>query len=257
MKKWTTKELSFLRKHYFCADQNFLMNSLGRNWNTIQRKASYLELNRTRSGANVKLFDDWSQKMAYILGFIAADGCISENPLELSITLATKDIDHLKIIKNIVAPRNSIYLGEAIVKEKRYKYARFSAASNYMCGRLIELGIMPRKSLKLKFPHIPNKYLNHFIRGYFDGDGSIYKTKEKRWCLSFIGTHQFLDSTVRILENKIDVGPKTIYKSKHSNTYYISFGREDTIKIGKWLYLDSEIQLKRKQNKFNELLNEY
>ncbi|MEL3972227.1 LAGLIDADG family homing endonuclease [Rossellomorea oryzaecorticis] len=38
-------------------------------------------------------------------------------------------------------------------------------------------GIQPNKSLSIQLPTIPDSYLNHFIRGYFDGDGSIYKSR--------------------------------------------------------------------------------
>lgn len=41
-----------------------------------------------------------------------------------------------------------------------------------MCEDLINLGCVPNKSLILKFPTfdiVPEKYMSHFIRGYFDG----------------------------------------------------------------------------------------
>jgi hypothetical protein len=31
---------------------------------------------------------------------------------------------------------------------------------------LLKLGVLPRKSKIIKFPKIPKKYLNHFIRGF-------------------------------------------------------------------------------------------
>lgn len=44
-----------------------------------------------------------------------------------------------------------------------------------MFGDLSKHGCVPNKSLILKFPTtLPNELVNDFIRGYFDGDGSVY-----------------------------------------------------------------------------------
>src|SRR5438270_57920 len=38
---------------------------------------------------------------------------------------------------------------------------------------LVKLGITERKSLTLTPPIIPKRLIRHFVRGYFDGDGSV------------------------------------------------------------------------------------
>ena len=52
-----------------------------------------------------------------------------------------------------------------------------------MYNDLIKQGCVPRKSLILTFPNtnqVPENLINHFIRGYFDGDGSIsYGIRER------------------------------------------------------------------------------
>ena len=42
--------------------------------------------------------------------------------------------------------------------------------------KLLELriGVTANKSLDMKFPDIPDKYFRHFVRGIFEGDGSVY-----------------------------------------------------------------------------------
>ncbi|GLV64248.1 hypothetical protein Bmyc01_29180 [Bacillus mycoides] len=34
-------------------------------------------------------------------------------------------------------------------------------------------GIMPCKSFNIEFPFVPEEFLHHFVRGYFDGDGYV------------------------------------------------------------------------------------
>lgn len=62
------------------------------------------------------------------------------------------------------------------------EYSLLSIDSKVMVNRLIELGIVPNKTYNSSvLPHIPKEYFNDMLRGYFDGDGSIYKNGEKRF----------------------------------------------------------------------------
>ena len=64
--------------------------------------------------------------------------------------------------------------------------------SKYMVNSLRNLGLFQNKSLKIEFPSwITDEYYFHFLRGYIDGDGCIFKT-EKR--MSFIATENFCNS---------------------------------------------------------------
>ena len=65
---------------------------------------------------------------------------------------------------------------------------------------LKKLGCVENKSLILTFPskeQVPEEFIYHFIRGYFDGDGSICK-KEKSNCTNYsiniVGTESFIKS---------------------------------------------------------------
>ena len=59
---------------------------------------------------------------------------------------------------------------------------------------LKKLGCVEKKSSILTFPtsqQVPNNLIYHFIRGYFDGDGSICIT-DKNYHISFVGTENFI-----------------------------------------------------------------
>jgi hypothetical protein len=57
----------------------------------------------------------------------------------------------------------------------------------------MELGLKPRKTYRDDpFPSMPDEMVPHFIRGYFDGDGSSCITNEGYLRVSLIGTINFI-----------------------------------------------------------------
>ena len=120
---------------------------------------------------------DTAQK-AYWLGFIAADGCIYRREGHrgmLSISLREDDaqiLEHLREDLNTVKPIS-------IQKNKRnnHSMATLQINSDIICNRLLEIGMGVRKPFDLSIEeicsNIPKKFINSFILGYFDGDGSI------------------------------------------------------------------------------------
>ena len=50
----------------------------------------------------------------------------------------------------------------------------FSIGNNDIANDLNRLGVTQNKSLDMQFPEIPEDFIRHFVRGFFDGDGSVY-----------------------------------------------------------------------------------
>ena len=80
--------------------------------------------------------------------------------------------------------------------------------NKHMRDSLISKGCVPNKSLILKFPSeeiLPKELQRHFIRGYFDGDGTIglyphSKTNPKlEESLLIVGTKPFLEKVQDVL----------------------------------------------------------
>jgi hypothetical protein len=254
--KWTEKEIKLLKKLFPVATKKEIMCKIKRPWTAIRKMAvknGIRRLNRYKMppGIDHSFFDKWSDEMAYILGFIAADGNVSKNRFKLGIKLSTKDKEHLIAIRNLVAPKNKIYVS------KNKSCVSLEICSKYMCNRLVTLGVTPRKSLTLKFPEMPRKYIKHFIRGYFDGDGCISKTKTTSvWCSYFLGTKNMLENINKYINESTLIGNKNVRYVKQSNIYKISYSTHDSIKLGNWMYENSSIYLKRKRDKFKQLLYE-
>ena len=101
------------------------------------------------------------------------DGCVyvrKNRPNSLVVTLTSKDKDWLETINQYICPN------KPLLKHGLNCY-RLMYMSSDMGNWLISHGCGARKSLILQFPDIPIKYLGDFIRGCWDGDGSLSHTK--------------------------------------------------------------------------------
>jgi DNA-binding transcriptional regulator WhiA len=115
-----------------------------------------------------------TEDKAYWLGFLYADGYISKyNQIEVSLSL--EDIDHLKKLKKFVNTNTNIITD-------KYR-CRLLFCSKEMVSDLAILGCVNNKSLILTFPteeQVPQNLLNHFLRGYVDGDGCLCCTEKTK-----------------------------------------------------------------------------
>ncbi|MCC3357358.1 LAGLIDADG family homing endonuclease [Bacillus sp. REN16] len=187
---------------------------------------------------NEPYFKEWSNNMAYILGFILADGCISG--ATQTVTIAQKEPEILEKIK--------IELGSnyPLQQNKKTGVYLLNLNSKILKEDLINIhGISQNKSLSVLFPHVPNEYLHHFVRGYFDGDGNIYS---RGYLVSFVGgSLDFMEGLKKVLDNK-GFEPRIISKGKFFRLY-IS-GRKTIKEFYNWIYKESEIYLNRKYESF-------
>lgn len=193
-----------------------------------------------------------SKEKAYWLGFLYADGCVHSNSNEISITL--KDRDHLEKFRKAIKSNNKI--GESI--DKRFssmpKIYHFSIKDKQLKSDLIKWGCVPNKSLSLtKIPNIPRDFVSHFIRGYFDGDGSLHWLNgTKNFRISFVGTAPFLKDIQKELGLSLSLGQQEGNKSK----YFQVAGRKQVPMILDYIYKDSDenIRLTRKYKNYLDCL---
>lgn len=205
---------------------------------------------------NERFFKTWSKEMAYVLGLLYADGNMNKNLRSFSLSL--KEKTYLEYIKTLLA---STHL---ITKNKVQELYHLHIWSVKMVEDLLNLGLIPRKSLKIKFPNIPNTYISHFIRGYFDGDGSVYKAKRNNaYIIDIItGSKDFILSIKANLERFAGVSAQRIHKRKTANAYHIKYQRRSDIeRLYKYFYdeytRNKKLHLPRKFLKFQEAINSY
>ena len=200
---------------------------------------------------NEAFFHNWSKEMAYILGFILTDGNISDDNNQVGIKI--KDVELLEKI------RTKLESNHPIKFQKEYDTYRFGFARGKMVDKLRELGITNNKSLDIEFPKVPDKFMSHFIRGVFDGDGSVFfesRNKKSPLRVSFTsGSKKFITALEDIIHTQAGVSKRTIYKLHRKNTsYYIRYCHKDSLKFFAYIYADADesMWLERKHRKFLE-----
>lgn len=190
-----------------------------------------------------------TEEKAYWLGFLYADGNVSSTINNVEISLSARDIDHLKKFNIFIKNKADVKIQTSKCNNKEYLRCRLTITSKYFKNQLIKLGCIPNKSLVLKFPSnkiINKKLVNHFIRGYVDGDGSITFTKSGRLSLSIIGTYEFLSSIREIYPQFSDLKKDKRWKN---NTYYIICHTNKADEVLTSLYKNATIYLQRKYNR--------
>lgn len=198
-----------------------------------------------------------NESKAYFLGLFAADGCnyITGSNCRCYISLHEKDKYILNILNNEIFPnkdRSLIYRKSYGNSSPQYKFETFD---KQISQDLIKHKITPRKSLTLEFPStIPVKFIHHFIRGYFDGDGYIGTEGKsgrelKKYRVTILSTKQFLLSITKNLPSYIK------WKiHKRGNIYNLCIrGNNQVINFCKFIYKNATIYLHRKYEKFLDL----
>ena len=194
-----------------------------------------------------------NSEKAYWLGFLYADGCVSDQN-QISISIQESDKEHLEKFKEDIGAINNRILS---VKSHNKFGWYFTIRDSKMASDLKKLGCIPRKSLVLIFPkeeQVPKEYLFDFIRGYFDGDGTIsfdHRNEKPQIRFGFCGTKEFLTSLLEILNWNV-----CLRKISENNTYTISRSGN---KVGKTffekIYNNPTRYLTRKYNLYQFFLN--
>jgi hypothetical protein len=173
-----------LRREYPSGDIALIARSLGRTVRAVRAEAEKLGVRRdgftlvssefgasrqVKYSVNERFFDTWSPQMAYILGFVLADGCVTDDGL---FKVASADRDVIEFVATSMESTHPI----------AERWSRLSTKPLFeLCIRrkpflasLDRHGIRPRKSHDVKWPDVPPEMFAHVVRGYFDGDGHVY-----------------------------------------------------------------------------------
>lgn len=216
------------------------------NRSTVQRILirNNIELRkRTPCHYNIHFFDQYTVESCYWAGFIAADGYVRSDRNAVTIHLSILDIDHLYKLAKITNFNGNIL-------SNNNDCSITFAGKWYVEALKNNFNIEPRKTFSINISNnIPKDMLLHFIRGYFDGDGSITHMNNYLHVSITSGSTELLHQiTNYICENGIKIRNKyekpKIYDVNKSINYFCN----NAYKLIDLLYSNSteETRLDRK-----------
>lgn len=201
-----------------------------------------------------------NEKKAYWLGFMFADGYIinKENRYgqdAFGITLAEDSLDTLEKFKKDIEASNPINWDNS---KKGQRQCKINLTSQKTVNDLIDKGCFKQKSLILEPPKkVPENLIPHFIRGFFDGDGSIIKYERTETSTIFQINITSTYKMVKWIKDYIGMGQIIPEKRREQTWYFTLGGNRQVIKFYHLLYENATVWMDRKYNRFQELLNKY
>lgn len=190
------------------------------------------------SNENLKLFPE----RFVMIGFIAADGCISDTEAgqkRLVFNLCKKDKSILDIFNQEIcdSTRN-------LSENKKTNSVSFYISSNSICEDLSKFGIVPRKTATYQFPKLDSLEMKYFIRGYFYGDGCCYQNGRMSM-YHLVGNANFLLDLKNYLLSHEIIETCAIHAIKNHDGYQQMHikGRYQTSKFAKYLFDDEKMKL--------------
>jgi hypothetical protein len=201
-------------------------------------------------------FSNWSPSMAWVLGLLFADGNLKKNKPEFR--LSQRSPDGLRKVLNLMRSNHMISTREkksykGVISGKIYSIEIWNKK---LYDDLINFGLTPAKSTDMKFPEVPPGYMNHYLRGLYDGDGSFYINRFDGSVISRYrnGSLGFITVVTAILQKVLKI-PITIHRNEEFNTYFIKISQKLNELVA-YLYknADETIYLIEKYNNIKNLI---
>ena len=255
--------------HFNGVAVNIIAKKIGRTIDQINRVKIMLGLpirsvrNRGKSKHELdyKIFDSIdSHDKAYWLGFLMADGCTNN---KYKLTLVSKDIEVPTKFQHFLKTTIPVSRRDTFDKRTQKTYTAYTIQVNskYIVESVGKYDINKTKSWDAKFPDIEEKYYCSYIRGLFDGDGSIFPRTNECFAVSIVGTKPIIEFMKNYFIEKYlfsDVKLSVKCLNEKSKQYELRINRiEDLLIFYRFIYSESQEgnRLNRKYNLFDELIN--
>lgn len=210
----------------------------------------------TQSDADIDYFSTIdSEEKAYFLGLLLTDGNVhrvkrNTEQYAIQIMLQYNDVDILERFKQELHSSNKV---RRYIKDKRDECI-FSVCSTKMAKDLAQWGVCPNKTFVAELCYkIPKELFRHYIRGIFDGDGTVFMS-HGHLRFGFYGTHKLVSQTQEWLGSEIGISQNKVF-DKESVSFVIYQKKQDVQNFYNLMYQDATVYLSRKKEKFDNFLN--
>jgi hypothetical protein len=193
-----------------------------------------------------------TESKAYWLGFIYADGSLSNDGNRLLVYLSDVDTDHLEKLASIFGKRVTVGSYAAHTR------AMLTIYSTHVWRQLVSKGIRPNKTY-IDTPevldHVPQRFMRDFIRGNFDGDGCI-STARGYYRVNMIAHKSVITRIRDIVSLEAGVRLNKIQQNSKSPIVHnvMWCGSLQVGNIFRYMYGGATVYMERKYEKFGEVL---
>lgn len=215
------------------------IKSILKAYNIPTRNFSQARRNYLNYSLNENIFEKIdSPDKAYWLGVMYSDGYISKTKYtnKFGLSVSEKDLEWVEKFKSFLNYNGDVkhYLVSSGYK-KGTPYIRLLIGNNKVVEDLEKWGVVEHKTKKIScLPDID--YLDDFIRGYIDGDGSLLKRLPN---LQISGNKPFLEEIAKYFNLPHRLTPdKSIYS--------LCYNTKESRYLEKRLYKNANYYLQRK-----------
>lgn len=254
-----------IKKYFELKNLKKVAKSFGVSLRPIKRilEKNKVELTNRRYNVNheyFKVID--SEDKAYWLGFLYADGCVRKTKTgsQVALKLSIKDENHLLKFKNSINSEHRVlyHINKTKTKKGNDSFSEnciIRINSNELVTDLINQGCHPKKTFTIDAPNIEEKYIRHFLRGYYDGDGNFFYSEQTKMSVVTIvcASKKFRTFIIKTLSELPNIGK--IHEDKDKFTIKI-VNVLGIMEFLSYIYDESKIELKRKKE-YYERYKEY
>lgn len=207
-------------------------------------------------GAGYTVSTKWSPQLAYAVGLVATDGSLSKDRRHIDFT--SKDRVQVVNLKRCLGLTVKIGKKKSGAGNVSYRI-QFGDVNFYRF--LLSIGLSSNKSLTLEQVDVPVELFPHFLRGCFDGDGSIYSYWDRRYRSSFLfyvsfasGSQKFISWLRSNARQHLNVNGSITRALGKSTCYQLKYAKNEAFSVLFSMYQNADgLYLKRKYLKIKEI----
>jgi hypothetical protein len=262
-KFWTPEEDEYLRNKYPLNSTRDIAKYLGKSQQAIYIHAMKRKIPKllahwpTKPDAdktylvNSLSFVLMNSATAYSLGFLVADGNVGPGRIDFS----NNNFDILLKIRETLSSTHRIYEN---INRVGHPAFRLTIVDRDLCNSVLALGITPNKSLTAEMPRVPDELFPHFLRGYFDGDGSSRYGKRTGLVVKFTSGSKLLLEGIKqhIIDCLGIYGSAIVCDKGKANAWRLYYCGKKALALGNAMYSEAEeLYIPEKRANFSAYTN--
>lgn len=198
-----------------------------------------------------------TERKAYFLGYLMADGNVMKRERSQPVIRMELSIQDRFILEELKKDLNAY----TKVLDTRKNCCSLRIHSQKLFDSLGQYGIVPNRVKSFPQEQIPEKLTNHFLRGFFDGDGwmsiNSHGNRKPTLHVGFCGNPIIMKDIRDFFEIKLGTYHLKVTpigaKSNLCNLIYSS--KRDVYEICKYLYKNATLYLSRKRDKYEDFFH--